>query len=77
MPKTNVYEVKRVLEAMPRTDKRKLVCPNCGWTDAQRKKTELLGCPLCYDVFGITSRRAISVESLVSSGSSDLSQGSV
>jgi protein arginine kinase activator len=29
-----------------------LKCPNCGFTQADFKKTGRLGCPTCYDIFG-------------------------
>ncbi|MGE0002624.1 MAG: hypothetical protein AB7T05_11205, partial [Fimbriimonadaceae bacterium] len=30
-------------------------CPACGWTRQQYTDTSLLGCPLCYEVFQVTS----------------------
>ena len=29
-----------------------LKCPNCGFTQADFKKTGRLGCPACYEIFG-------------------------
>ena len=27
-------------------------CPHCQWTLEEYRKSMLLGCPLCYEVFG-------------------------
>ena len=35
-------------------DNAELICPNCGQTSAELKKTGRLGCDVCYDTFADT-----------------------
>jgi protein-arginine kinase activator protein McsA len=41
----------RVVRGIRNTEKMEGLCPHCKWTQADFDKTQLLGCPLCYEVF--------------------------
>lgn len=38
-------------EAPPQAAEKGTVCPSCGWTEKDWRKTATLGCPACYAVF--------------------------
>lgn len=44
-------------EALERSQKRRPVCPHCGWTSALAEQNGLVGCPMCYATLASESVR--------------------